>query len=263
MTAVERLLAHPEIPHGRIRVAFTPDEEIGRGTLHFDVAGFGARYAYTMDGGDRGDLECESFSADAMTVTFVGFNTHPGYAKGRMVNAIKAAATFIDLLPQGHAVAGDHRRLRGIRAPVHAAGRCGPHHPCDSLSATLSPRRFERRKHCWPRSRSRRPPPGQACASRRAIEEQYRNMREVLDRHPDVVEHAREAMRRAGVIDPRTANPRRHRRLEAVVHGPADAQHLRRRAQLPLAARMGLGSGHGQGGRRDHRAGARLVGEAS
>jgi tripeptide aminopeptidase len=100
MTAVEHLLAHPEIPHGTIRVAFTPDEEVGRGTLHFDVASFGAQFGYTMDGGRRGDLECESFSADAMTVTFTGFNTHPGYAKGRMVNAIKVAAAFIDRLPK-------------------------------------------------------------------------------------------------------------------------------------------------------------------
>src|SRR5205085_6677921 len=100
MTAVEHLLAHPEIPHGTIRVAFTADEEVGRGTQHFDVGAFGATYAYTVDGGSRGELEYESFSADAMTITFVGFNTHPGYAKDRMVNAIKAAASFIDRLPR-------------------------------------------------------------------------------------------------------------------------------------------------------------------
>jgi len=100
MTAVEDLLAHPEIPHGTVRIAFTPDEEVGHGTKYFDVNAFGARYAYTMDGGTRGDLECESFAADAMTITFVGFNTHPGYARGRMVNAIKAAAAFITLLPR-------------------------------------------------------------------------------------------------------------------------------------------------------------------
>ena len=99
MTAVEHLLTHPEIAHGVVRVAFTPDEEVGRGTKYFDVTSFGARCAYTMDGGRRGDLEWESFSADAMTLTFAGFNTHPGYAKGRMVNAIKVAAAFIDALP--------------------------------------------------------------------------------------------------------------------------------------------------------------------
>jgi tripeptide aminopeptidase len=99
VTAAAYLVAHPEIPHGRIRIGFTPDEEIGRGTDHFDVARFGALCAYTLDGGGRGEIETESFSADAMTLTFHGFNTHPGYAKGRMVNAIKVAAAFIDRLP--------------------------------------------------------------------------------------------------------------------------------------------------------------------
>src|SRR4051812_33241274 len=99
VTAAEYLVAHPEIAHGPIRIAFTPDEEVGRGTEHFDVARFGALCAYTMDGGSRGTIETESFSADAMTATFHGFNTHPGYAKGRMVNAIKVAAAFIDRLP--------------------------------------------------------------------------------------------------------------------------------------------------------------------
>jgi len=100
VTAAEYLMQHPEVPHGTIRIGFTPDEEVGRGTLHFDVQKFGAECAYTMDGGLRGEVEIESFSADGMTVTFHGFNTHPGYAKGKMVNAIKVAATFIDSLPQ-------------------------------------------------------------------------------------------------------------------------------------------------------------------
>src|SRR5262249_5507298 len=86
--------AHPDIPHGTVRIAFTPDEEIGAGAKYFDVARFGAKYAYTMDAGSRGELEMESFSADAMTITFQGLNTHPGYAKGKMVNAIKVAADF-------------------------------------------------------------------------------------------------------------------------------------------------------------------------
>jgi tripeptide aminopeptidase len=117
VTAVEYLLAHPELRHGPIRIAFTPDEEIGRGTKHFDVAAFGAMCAYTMDGGERGDLEYESFSADAFTATFIGFNTHPGFAKGHMVNAIKAAAAFIDLLP------------RDTLAPEHTEGYEGFVHP--------------------------------------------------------------------------------------------------------------------------------------
>src|SRR5712691_11641615 len=100
VTAAAYLVAHPEIPHGPIRVAFTPDEEVGRGTQYFDVAAFGAAYAYTMDGSTRGELEFESFSADAMTITFVGFNTHPGYAKDQLVNSIKVAADFIRQLPR-------------------------------------------------------------------------------------------------------------------------------------------------------------------
>ncbi len=117
MTAAAHLISHPEIPHGVIRIAFTPDEEIGHGTTHFDVARFGARYAYTMDGGQRGELEYESFSADAMTVAFRGLNTHPGYAPGHMVNAIKLAARFIDRLPAD--------RL----SPETTAGREGFVHP--------------------------------------------------------------------------------------------------------------------------------------
>jgi tripeptide aminopeptidase len=198
MTAVEHLLHHPEMPHGTIRVAFTPDEEIGRGTRHFDVAAFGAQYAYTMDGGGRGDLECESFSADAMTVTFAGFNTHPGYAKGRMVNALKAAATFIELLPRDGLSPETTEGYEGFVHPYVLQGGV------DRASARLIIRDFDTRgvkekgarlaalavqaASCWPGVRVET-----------AIEEQYRNMREVLDRHPAVADHAREAIRRAGL----------------------------------------------------------------
>src|SRR6185369_9868730 len=99
VSAAAELLAHSEIPHGVVRIAFTPDEEIGRGANHFDVERFGCLCAYTLDGGSRGELESESFSADLMTITFHGFNTHPGYAKGKMINAIKVAADFIHRLP--------------------------------------------------------------------------------------------------------------------------------------------------------------------
>jgi len=198
VTAAEYLVAHPELPHGPVRLAFTPDEEVGRGTLHFDVARFGAAYAYTMDGGSRGEIEIESFSADAMTVTFYGFNTHPGYAKGRMVNAIKVAADFLSSLPAD--------RL----SPETTAEREGFVHPyvleagVDRTSVKLIVRDFETAglavKEALVEKLAR------AAAERRpgarvavAIEEQYRNMREVLDRHPDVVERAREAIRLAGL----------------------------------------------------------------
>jgi tripeptide aminopeptidase len=202
VAAAAYLAAHPAIPHGRVRIAFTPDEEIGRGTQHFDVAAFGARYAYTMDGGSRGEIEMESFSADAMTVTFHGFNTHPGYARGRMINAIKAAAAFIDRLP------------RDMMSPETTDGYDGFVHPyivqasVERTSVRLIVRDFVttalREKESLLEELAREAAgvyPGTRVEI--AIEGQYRNMREVLDRHPLVIEHAREAIRRAG-LEPRS-----------------------------------------------------------
>ena len=99
MTAMEYLITHPEIKHGKIRVAFTPDEEIGRGPERFDVEAFGAKYAYTVDGGPLGELEYESFNAAAAKITFKGKNVHPGTAKNKMVNSAKIAMEFHARLP--------------------------------------------------------------------------------------------------------------------------------------------------------------------
>ena len=198
MTAAEFLLAHPEIPHGAMRIAFTPDEEIGHGTTHFDVARFGARYAYTMDGGPRGELEFESFSADAITFAFRGHNTHPGYGKGHMVNAIKLAARFIDRLPPDR------------MSPETTEGREGFVHPyvmhaaVDRTSVKLLLRDFDtaqlRRQEATLRALAAdivANAPGAAVDV--TVDEQYRNMREVIDRHPLVVARAREAITRAGL----------------------------------------------------------------
>lgn len=100
MTALEYLLEHPEIPHGTIRVAFGPDEEIGRGADHFDAAGFGCEFAYTMDGGPVGELEYESFNAAGAILTITGKNIHPGTAKNKMINAITIANQFLNALPE-------------------------------------------------------------------------------------------------------------------------------------------------------------------
>ncbi|HZP49109.1 MAG TPA: peptidase T [Vicinamibacterales bacterium] len=202
MTAAAHLMAHRDIPHGPVRIAFTPDEEIGRGTLHFDVQRFGAACAYTMDGGRRGELEVESFSADAMTVTFHGFNTHPGYAKGRMINAIKAAAAFIDRLP------------RDTMSPETTADDEGFVHPyVVNASVERTAVRLILRDFATPALRDKESLvtglareaaagyPGTRVEI--AVEEQYRNMKEVLDRHPRVVERARAAIRAAG-LEPRT-----------------------------------------------------------
>ena len=214
VTAAAYLVAHPEIPHGPIRVAFTPDEEVGRGTEHFDVARFGASCAYTMDGGSRGEIEIESFSADAMTVTFHGCNTHPGYAKGRMVNAIKVAAAFIGRLP--------HDAL----SPETTAGRDGFVHPyaiqagVERTSVRLLVRDFATSGLKEKSALLERLARDAAAVHPGArvdvvVEESYRNMKEILDRHPAIAEHAREAIRRAG-LEPRTRP----------IRGGTDGSHL-------------------------------------
>lgn len=101
VTAMEYLIQHPEIKHGKIRIGFTPDEEIGRGAHHFDVAQFGADWAYTMDGSQVGELEYENFNAAGAKITFKGKSVHPGYAKGKMINSMLIANDFINALPKG------------------------------------------------------------------------------------------------------------------------------------------------------------------
>jgi tripeptide aminopeptidase len=195
--AAAQLMTRTDVRHGRIRICFTPDEEIGRGANRFDVARFGAAYAFTLDGGGAGELEYESFSADVMRVTFAGFNTHPGYAKGRMVNAIRAAARFVDRLPR--------ERL----SPETTDGYEGFVHPYQmEASVDRTSVRILLRDHATRQLREQealvRSLAG-AVASETGTEvsfevtEQYRNMREVLDGHPHVVERARAAIRRAGL----------------------------------------------------------------
>ncbi len=197
VAAAEYLVAHPEIPHGTIRLAFTPDEEVGAGTRFFDVAKLGAVYGYTVDGGERGEIECETFSADAMTLIFQGFNTHPGYARGRMVNAIKVAADFVSRLP---------REL----APETTGGYEGFVHPyvvqasVERTAVKVLIRDFQtaglKEKEDLVERLAREAVaawPGAALEVQ--VEESYRNMREVLDHHPEVLDNAREALRRAGI----------------------------------------------------------------
>jgi tripeptide aminopeptidase len=198
MAAAEYLLAHPEIPHGTIRMGFTPDEEVGNGTKHFDVARFGAQAAYTLDGETLGEIEMETFSADAMTVTFQGFNTHPGYGKGRLVNAIKMAADFLGRLPKD-----------GL-SPETTEGHEGFVHPyqmqagVDRTSVKFIVRDFVtarlKDKETFLEDLARQTVKAWPGGSYEVqVVEQYRNMREVLDKHPQVVENAREAIRRVGL----------------------------------------------------------------
>jgi tripeptide aminopeptidase len=198
MAAAEHLIRHPEIPHGSIKIGFTPDEEVGRGTQYFDTGRFGARYAYTLDGPKVGDLEIENFSADAMTLTFRGFNAHPGYAKGRMVSALKLASEFVHRLPR-HGLSPEttegydgyvhpHNIQGGVeRATVKMLLRDFTTKGLDDKARMLSDLAGE----------VVRPFPSASVQIER--KESYRNMKEVLDRYPEVVEHAKTAMKRAGL----------------------------------------------------------------
>ena len=199
VTAAEYLMTHPEIPHGPIRIAFTPDEEVGRGTQYFDVAAFGAEYAYTMDGSTRGELEYESFSADAMTVTFTGFNTHPGYAKDRLVNSIKVAADFLQQLPLDMSPEGTENYEGFVHPYVLQGGT-------EKTTVRFIVRDFRtaavKEKERLLERLANEAASRHGARVETAVDEQYRNMRQVLDNHPHVIEYAREAIRRAG-IDPR------------------------------------------------------------
>jgi tripeptide aminopeptidase len=197
VSAAEHLMNDPRIPHGVIRIGFTPDEEIGRGADRFDVTRFGAICAYTLDGGQCGELEYESFSADAMRVTFMGFNTHPGYAKGRMVNAIKAAARFIDRLPADRLSPETTDEYQGYVHPYQVDASV------DRTSVRLLIRDFETSQLSRHEADIERLARSVADETRTRVEIEiqtsYRNMREALDAHPRVVTRAREAIRRAGL----------------------------------------------------------------
>lgn len=196
--AAEYLVAHPEIPHGTLRIAFTPDEEVGNGTKFFDVARFGAKCAYTLDGETRGEIEMETFSADAMTVTFQGFNCHPGFGKGRLINSIKIAADFINRLP------------RNGLSPETTAEYDGYVHPyvvqagVDRTSVKFLIRDFitaglkEKEDFLEKLARETVADYPKAAVEFK-VEESYRNMKEILDHHAEVVDNAKEAIRRAGL----------------------------------------------------------------
>lgn len=202
--AVRFLAAHPEIPHGTIKVLFTPDEEIGRGVDKVDLKRLAADVAYTIDGETAGQVEDETFSADGATVTVQGVSAHPGFAKGAMENAIKIAARIIDNLP------------KDTCSPETTSGKGGFVHPLSVEAeldravlkfilrdfstaglkdkATVLETAVKRAMADFPRS-----------THTLKITEQYRNMKEVLDRHPQIVENAMEAVRRAGLTPKRAS----------------------------------------------------------
>jgi len=204
--AMRFLAAHPEIPHGTLKVLFTPDEEIGRGVDKADLKRLAAQVAYTIDGETAGQVEDETFSADGAVVTVQGVPAHPGFAKGAMENAIKIAARIVDNLP------------KDTCSPETTSGKEGFVHPL-SVEAEIDRAVLKFILRDFTTAGLQEKAAVVETAVKRALEgfprssytlkvtEQYRNMKAVLDRHPTVVENAIEAVRRAG-LTPRRASIR-------------------------------------------------------
>lgn len=196
--AMNYLITHPEIKHGKIRVCFTPDEEVGRGTEKFDVKKFGAKYAYTIDGGTRGEVEIETFSADAVVIKFNGKNVHPGYAKGKMINSIKIAAKFLELLPKDSLSPETTEKREGYVHPTSING-----------NETQTTIKFIIRDFDAEKLKEYEELLKDLCNKAVAnfpgssfdfeVIEQYRNMKYVLDQHPQVEAYAVEALERLGI----------------------------------------------------------------
>lgn len=197
MDAVNYLIQHPELPHGKVKVLFTPDEEVGHGVDHVDLARLGADFGYTLDGGTVGSLEDETFSADAAVVTITGVATHPGYAKDKMEHALKIAAGIIARIPKNQTPETTEGK-QGFLHPVALNGglesatiqfivRSFDEAGLKALEATLEQMVADTLKE-FPNS-----------TARVEFKEQYRNMKVVLDQHPHVVQYAVDAIQRTGL----------------------------------------------------------------
>ena len=205
VAAAQILVENPDIRHGTIRLLFTTDEEIGRGVDKVDLAKLGADIGYTMDGSTAGSIETETFSADGVEITISGVAIHAGYAKGRMENAIKIAAAIVDRLPRDEAPETTEGR-QGFLHPLAISGAM------EKATITLLVRDFEEAGLKVKEEKLEalvrdvlKAYPGSSYAFR--VKEQYRNMKVVLDRNPEIVENAVEAVRRAG-MEPRLGSIR-------------------------------------------------------
>jgi tripeptide aminopeptidase len=197
MTAIDMLRQNPDLKHGKLRIAFTPDEEVGNGTKFFDVKKFGADYAYTMDGGPLGEIEYETFNAFQAVITIQGVGVHPGYAKDKLVNAVRIMADIIARLPRDMSPETTEER-QGYVHPYEFSGQT------ESAKVKLILRDFE-----MAGMEQKKTLIGKIVADVRAlypkatidleIKEQYLNMRYLIEKEPKVLRYAEEAIRRCGV----------------------------------------------------------------
>lgn len=214
MDFAQYIVQHPQIKHGPIRILFTPDEEVGRGVEHLDMERLNADYGYTLDGGPLGDIEDETFSADAVKMTFHGVSAHPGYAKNKLIHSMKVAAEFIESLP------------KDSWSPETTSGREGFVHPVaiegglESTTVQFIIRdhdtsklmEYETRLKSMAEKVVKKHPGAQFDFE---VFEQYRNMKEILQDLPFVTDYAVEAMKRAGI------EPKR-----AIIRGGTDGSRL-------------------------------------
>ncbi len=197
MEAAEYILTHPDLRHGKIVLGFTPDEEIGRGADLFDVKGFGADFAYTVDGGAVNEMEYENFNAAAASVTVHGFSIHPGSAKNKMVNALKLAIELNAMLPPA-------------QAPEHTDGYEGFYHLCELSGGEQTAvikyiirdhdaRKFDEKQAYLRRAVDYLNDKYGTRTFELDLREQYRNMRGIIEQHPDVIDRAAEAIKKVGL----------------------------------------------------------------
>jgi len=198
MQAAKTLIENPDIKHGDIKIVFTPDEEVGKGTAKIDMEKVGAKFGYTLDGGEAGSLEDETFSADAAVITVHGISAHPGYAKGSLVNATKVVGAILDALPKNEWSPETTEKREGFVHPVSMGGIAEKSHinfivrdfTVEGLKA-----HHERLQKLATDVVGRFP----GAKMEYTIHEQYRNMKEMLDQCSHVVEYAKEAISRAGL----------------------------------------------------------------
>ena len=197
MTAAEYLLTHPEVEHGKIRIGFTPDEEIGRGVDYFNVEKFGAQFAYTVDGGMEGELEYENFNAAGAKIHIQGRNVHPGYAKDKMINALQVACEINSMLP----AVQRPEHTEGYEGFYHLVGLNGAVEEADMSYIVRDHDRakFEQKKAYLESVVALLTKKYGEGVIELKLTDQYYNMREMVEPHPEVIERALAAMREAGV----------------------------------------------------------------
>ncbi|MDB5199970.1 MAG: pepT [Chitinophagaceae bacterium] len=198
MEATSYLINNPDLKHGEIRIVFTPDEEVGKGTAKIDMQKVNAKFGYTLDGGEAGSLEDETFSADFASIIINGVIAHPGYAKGKLVNAIKIAGEILDTLPKNEWAPEVTEKKEGFVHPVRVEGiaeRATVEFIVRDFDNDKLKQHGERLKKLAEDVMKKYP----GATMEFTIKEQYRNMKGVLDKHPEVVAYAAEAIERTGL----------------------------------------------------------------